>query len=702
MRFAFLKTILAFGTLAQFSMGQDKSYPSAMACKVALDTGEAKAKQNRLAIQDSILHCKKAVIYIDSGTFYIDSTLIWKRWKQLDSITWGEEDENRIIIAGKSKNKTRLVLKSNVATSDSIVMLKPTDVLNGQGSAFGNGIWDMTVDIGKNNPHAIAILWRSNNWGSIQNVIVRTSATDMAGNCGIKMDMTNIGPTLFKNVRIVGFNVGIRTAQNQTGITMEHIELDSQKVTGIKNCLNSLTIRDLVSHNKVPVIQNYLCSDMGATHGGMLTLLGGDFRDGDSTVHAIENDFIGPLPAGLPPGMRYGSLFLRNIKADGYKSAIRNIPGKQFKQHVTGKNFSSGYNLTNGMPPNYPDTLPVSETPEFHDSVVSNWVHVCGGGPWSATGWSASDACFELAKDSINTTRTTLFFPPGHYFYTSKKIIPAGVKRIVGYGAKIFARDAFDTQTDYEPLFSIEGNTSNTLHIDGLELGSKYGDNNHNNKLLYFSHTSNRPVKISFSAMQDPGGGQIYRSGPNAGNLYLENIFSHGVSRWEFSKQQSVWARQLNPEGGSPDGSPKILNNGGKLWVLGLKTENFTTVLRNTVNGDSIGKAEIFGGYIFPAETTVVAPLTTPVFENLNSKLTLVYAHNKYNNKPSACQAIGCAYLTQIRDIQGNVERLIHTKEIHFSGDISRVMFYYGGPKAGLDRGGANFSTATHLLRKAD
>ena len=60
--------------------------------------------------------------------------------------------------------------------------------------------------------------------------------------------------------------------------------------------------------------------------------------------------------------------------------------------------------------------------------------------------------------------------------------------------------------------------------------------------------------------------------------------------------QQSVWARQLNPE----NRAEHAINDGGQLWVLGLKTENPGSLGGNpsTILESRNGAAtEVLGGY---------------------------------------------------------------------------------------------------------
>jgi hypothetical protein len=57
---------------------------------------------------------------------------------------------------------------------------------------------------------------------------------------------------------------------------------------------------------------------------------------------------------------------------------------------------------------------------------------------------------------------------------------------------------------------------------------------------------------------------------------------------------QHAWARQLNIEGNTdedPLHESKVMNNGGKLWILGMKTEDSGTVIK-TIGG---GTTELLG-----------------------------------------------------------------------------------------------------------
>lgn len=702
--------------LALGSILQAATYHPSMVCVVNPDsvvTSEPdSAFRNRRVIEKTISQCGhadpqndpdwKRIVLLGSGTYYIDSTIEFEKVKSGDTM----EAKHFIILTGKEKDSTTLVLKSGVAATTPIVMIRTEEEYNA--TAFSNGIWDLTLDAGTNNQNASGIEWQSNNWGSIKNVKVRSTHTTPNG-VGIIMTQSAAGPTLLKNVTVEGFKYGIQTKQNHAGIVMEKIILEGQYSAGIRNCLNALTIRNLQSSGSNPVIQNYLCDDMGHNSAGMITLMDGNFTNGSSNFSAIENTFVGPLPSGVSESVRHGSLYLKNVSASGFGSMVKFFPGNSFQQLVFGKNLATGL-VVSMAPTTDPSPLEVKETPEFEDPNLSNWVSVPGGvdtGPndsWDND--TLSDVGLVSTLASMDGSESTLFFPPNNYFPTNTITIPAKVKRIIGYGATLYPKKGFtskcrgdstytpppgcDSTVQHTPLFKIEGGgSSDTLFIDGLDVGTVVKDLGKAwmDKLIVFQHLSTRPVKISFCRIaENTHHAKVYVAGPSAGSFFIENVFSTGISGWELRRGQSVWARQWDPEGNHP-GDPKILSDSAKVWVLGLKTENNLTAFKN-ISG---GQAEIYGGYLIPVETADI-PLNIPAFENINSKLTLVYAHNKTNH----------GYLMQIRDVQGSVERLIKTDEVQYHGDLARVMSFYSAPSATsrptFDRGGGRILPVMHLL----
>jgi hypothetical protein len=59
------------------------------------------------------------------------------------------------------------------------------------------------------------------------------------------MTRNYVGPCLYKRVEIDGFDYGILSASTEYSHTFEHLKLTGQRIAGISNTANVLSIRDL-------------------------------------------------------------------------------------------------------------------------------------------------------------------------------------------------------------------------------------------------------------------------------------------------------------------------------------------------------------------------------------------------------------------------------------------------------------------------
>jgi hypothetical protein len=108
------------------------------------------------------------------------------------------------------------------------------------------------------------------------------------------------------------------------------------------------------------------------------------------------------------------------------------------------------------------------------------------------------------------------------------------------------------------------------------------------------------------------------------GRLFVENCCCTDVSDKRINFEltgQTVWARQLNPERANPE----VVNDGGRLWILGFKTEGKGTSFRTT-NG---GETEILGGVVncFGMDERRGGPLG-PMLECEDARLSLSATSN--------------------------------------------------------------------------
>lgn len=109
--------------------------------------------------------------------------------------------------------------------------------------------------------------------------------------------------------------------------------------------------------------------------------------------------------------------------------------------------------------------------------------------------------------------------------------------------------------------------------------------------------------------------GSNIRTFPGSGDLFIDDICGANM----VFEGGNVWARQLNNE----SNGLKIHNKGGKLWMLGYRTENPTTVLINTDGAQT----EILGGENYPV---FAVPDTAPMFINIESALSVIQTYNNY------------------------------------------------------------------------
>jgi len=120
---------------------------------------------------------------------------------------------------------------------------------------------------------------------------------------------------------------------------------------------------------------------------------------------------------------------------------------------------------------------------------------------------------------------------------------------------------------------------------------------------------------------------RAYRNTAKAtGKIFLEDVFLPG---WEFRGQQ-VWARQFNPENYDGDGStPQVANFGGKLWILGFKTEGPAPFLETSRGGTT----ELLGAYnyISAAQENPVPQGSVPYLAE-NSFVALTFATDNFRD----------------------------------------------------------------------
>lgn len=579
------------------------------------------------AIKDNIGEYDTRTIYFPNGTYLVSKQLPWQ--------TADGDWHCYLSFQGQSRDGTTIKLKDNATGFNSTenykaVIYTASQVYStsddpeniGEGNeAYANFIHNITVDVGEN-PGAVGIDFLGNNYAGIYD-------TKIIGNgyIGLSMQRYGAGPLLVKDLEIDGFQYGIKTAQQDYGITFENIYVKNQEIAGIANSQNILSIYNLTSHNQVPAIQN-------TDEIGHITLIKAALVNGQNTKAAIEN--VG------------NGLYLRDVATSGYTAAIQQngvIQSGTMIAEYAPEYTNSESNKQNAL------ALTIKTTPVLPNDPVEDWANVTDFG---ADLESPYDNKTEAIQNAIDSGASTVFLPRGFYLIDSPIIVRGNVRRIISPGCRFDLTwdNSFDDASSPKGIFHIADGTHDTVEISKIyywgafngapELPASY--------YVFAKHASSRTLilrDIQFNG---------FLNEPDCGELFLEDICINDI---HFNHEQSVWARQFNTEGSESD--YKCINNGGNLWILGLKTELASTIIK-TSNG---GQTEILGGLIYPVESP---DNTMAAFINEDSRLSLIYSTTAYDAEDD--------YSIQVKEIFGSAISTLNKDDIPQRGYGRQVTLY--------------------------
>jgi len=507
------------------------------------------------------------VIYLPDGTYTITDTLRW-------GTGGGGRGEKRTILQGQSRKGVILRLPDAAPGFDDAA--KPKSMIwTGQKPAqrFRNSIRNLTVNSGRNNPGAIGAQYIANNQGSMRDVSFVSG--DGAGAIGLDLGYTDEqGPVLIKNVSVDGFDVGISTRTVVASITMEHVTLRNQRVVGWRNDGQIVSVRGFTFVGVVPAIENLSVN-------GLVTL--------------IDADINAKTPQKTPAITNGGAMLLRNANVTGFTVAVENTTkqgtgekcpiGKttEWVSHAPYQAFQAS--RTTGL------NLPVKETPLAPYPPLDTWA-----GPHQFGGSSDDDLDdTDAVQKAVDSGARVLYFPQGGkkaWRIDGEVMVRGRVARITCLEGRLAGAGRFRI---------LDGDAPGVV-IDRIDLiYQKIG----------FVHATKRPV--TFSGITFGGG----VSDEGTGDLFFEDVCLGQIEL----KGGNVWMRQFNPEAKQR----KILNEGGTLWIMGLKTEQAGTVVETTDGG----MTEILGGFIYAQG----AEKTTPMFVVKNAQMTATVGETSWNKR---------------------------------------------------------------------
>lgn len=526
------------------------------------------------ALQQALLEHpnQNRIIYLPNGTYIVSAPLRWPEG------TNAESSQRATILQGQSRAGTILRLADHspgYATSSRDAMV----LWMGDSPSWRdrNAVRNLTIHTGEGNTLATGIAFMANRQGCIRDVTIISGSKQGEGAAGIDASHCDaIGPGLIKNVRVEGFDYGLKAGHPQYSLTLEHVQLVGQRAAAIRNSGQTLSIRDLRSTNTVPAL-------LSRDTTGFVTLL-------DSVLQGL------PVRRQAAAIQNQGYLFVRRLELPGYTNAIENRTLTNLTVQATDiTQFSSHTRLSQFPSPAEPLDLPIEETPEAPWDPLDQWVS-----PLKFGGVPNDDADDSAAiQQAIDSGAPTVYLPNGSWKIANPVEIRGTVRRIIGCEARIInsglgPRAAFRFVEGKEPVVWIERLVAHS-GLDAL-----------------IEHASSRRLVISSCA-------DVRYVGTGRGELFLEDVSSR--AEWKFT-QQKVWARQLSVE---RDGS-KVVNQGGSVWILGLKSERGGTVVTTT----EAGKTEIYGALVISG----TGPKSDPMFVIREASASLSVGEIAFQGSP--------------------------------------------------------------------
>lgn len=556
------------------------------------------------------------IIYLAPGTWIVSQTL---RWAGSNS----GNAQKRTILQGAGMLLTTIKLPDNTASfaGDQVKPLIWTGDKPAQ--RFRNAVRDLTIQIGTGHPQAIGLQFNASNQGCVRNVVIR--AAEGSGSIGLDMGFTDeIGPLLVRNLEVEGFDIGINTKWPVNSNTFEHVRLRGQRKLGWHNYHQMVFIRGLNSMNSVTTLFNEKDS------WGNITLIDSKLV-GRGTAAANNN---------TPGVLNQRHMYLRNVEVSGYPVSIDHADKGRDKGDIVAQGRIAADTSHSDVVSLFRDLkdktiasagevrhLPVKETPEVAwGDPNEDWVNLLKFG---ADPGGKQDASPALQK-AIDSGAKTIYLPPDVDFrFDGEVLIRGPLQRIIGLEGRFF--------TEGKAVWRlVDGQHPRKLKDAPIVILERC-NNRSGGQVITLKHESERTLVVSSwigMTIEGRGSGDIFCD-DFCGRLLLEQ------------PGQSAWCRQLNTE----YAGTMCRNNGGKLWVLGMKTEKIGTIIE-TSNG---GITDVAGCFIYSNQGW---DASVPAFVIDNSTVTLAgISERNFNRNPVSFW---------VRETQGSDVRVLHERPAVF------------------------------------
>ncbi len=550
------------------------------------------------AIQKAIDASAGGVVFLPAGTYRLSDTLTTPPADR-------GADLPGTTLQGQGQGRSTIRLSDGCPGFDDPARPKPV-IWTGHrpASRSGNAVRDLTVQTGRRNPGAVGLRFSADGQGTVRDVAIVSGDGQAVTGLDLTFAEAN-GPLLVKNARVTGFDYGIRTARAVDSMTFEGITLENQRRFGLVNEGQCVSLRGLTSRNAGPALVN-------ARPEGLVAIL--------------DSRLVGTRGALAKPGMENsGILFARGVEQVGYREAIHNAAGsaratpRKVEEFVSHPIFSLFPSTPNSL------GLPIRETPEAPWDSLEDWASPApfGGHPDDEEDDTAA------IQSAVDSGKPTIYLPRGRHRIAGTLHIRGAARRVIGLGAVLEGKGTIRVEDGAAPVVVLERLWSAKPSI-GIE------------------HTSPRTLSLRDCTIAS-------YSGTGRGDIFLEDV--RGVS-FRFD-HQSAWARQLDVR---PAGSgPRVVNDGGTLWVLGLTAEGGETLV-STRGG---GKTELLGGVCLSTSD----PKSEPMFAIDESEATLTIGESAIQGQP---------FGTLVRETRGGQTKSLARDPAPRRGEGSLIPLFTG------------------------
>lgn len=487
------------------------------------------------------------IVYLPPGVFVVKDTLSWPAG---DSPAVAHK---RTILQGAGRDATILRLAASAPGFGTPSRPKPVVWTGGApAQRFRNALRDLTIEVGPGNGGAVALQFNASDQGCLRQVTLR--AANGTGRIGLDLGHCDeIGPLLVKGLRVEGFEFGVVTKWPVHSVTFEDLLLSRQRRLGWWNYHQMVFARKVISENGVASFYNEKDS------WGAVVIL-------DSHLHGIKAD------REAPAIHNQGRLYLRNVDLLGYRRAVDHDDRGREKGDIEDpgtvaedsshpdirslfREVGDGTFATAGEVAH----LPVKETPAvLWGDPGKEWANLLDFG---ADPTGAADASPALQR-AIDSGAATVYLPAGVNFRFAGPVeIRGPVQRIIGLEGRFTGEKSpvWTLADDKHPQNLPDAPAVIVERIGGGGVP------------IRLRHASARTLVVSSAS-------GFVVEGSGRGDLFLED-FNGQLER--LGPGQSAWCRQLNSE---IEGAT-CHNAGGKLWILGFRSENGGTLVETTAGG---------------------------------------------------------------------------------------------------------------------